>query len=93
MPCLFVMLPCSDMEQEKAVLIRQTYPKLKAYCRERYGVDFHVIDPKWGVRYRPRDDQATLDLCVKEIQRCQRTIGPDFVVSKAWLISNFYVYV
>ena len=61
--------------------MRAAYPKLKAYCRERYGVDLFVVDMKWGVRHQSRDDQSTVDLCLKQIEKCQRTsIGPNFVV-------------
>ena len=68
--------------------MRAAYPKLKAYCRERYGVDLLVVDLKWGVRHQPRDDQSTVDLCLKQIEKCQRTsIGPNFVVS-----ANFHSF-
>lgn len=70
------------MEQEKAALMRQAYPKLRAYCRESYGLDLQIVDLKWGVREQPLDDHSAADLCLSEIDRCQRdSIGPNFVVS------------
>ena len=32
----------TDMTLEKNVLITEVYPKLKEYCRERYGLEFQV---------------------------------------------------
>ena len=32
----------TDMPLEKNVLITEVYPKLKEYCRERYGLEFQV---------------------------------------------------
>lgn len=35
------------MAEERNALIAKIYPKLRSYCRERYGIDFLV-------RYHPR---------------------------------------
>jgi hypothetical protein len=32
----------TDMALEKTVLVSEVYPKLKEYCRERYGLEFQV---------------------------------------------------
>ena len=32
----------TDMTLEKTVLVSDVYPKLKEYCRERYGLEFQV---------------------------------------------------
>lgn len=39
---------------------------------------------RWGVRDEATDDHMTTELCMKEIQNCQRlSMGPNFVVSSA----------
>lgn len=36
---------------------------------------------RWGVRDEATDDHMTTELCMKEIENCQRvSIGPNFVV-------------
>jgi hypothetical protein len=41
-----------------------------------------VVDMRWGVRDEATDDHMTTELCMKEIQNCQRlSMGPNFVVS------------
>lgn len=32
----------TDMTLEKTLLVSEVYPKLKEYCRERYGLEFQV---------------------------------------------------
>lgn len=37
---------------------------------------------RWGVRDEATDDHMTTELCMKEIENCQRlSMGPNFVVS------------
>lgn len=40
-----------------------------------------VVDMRWGVRDEATDDHMTTELCMKEIENCQRlSMGPNFVV-------------
>lgn len=40
-----------------------------------------VVDMRWGVRDEATDDHMTTELCMKEIDNCQRlSMGPNFVV-------------
>ena len=41
-----------------------------------------VVDMRWGVRDEATDDHMTTDLCMKEIDNCQRlSMGPNFCVN------------
>ena len=43
---------------------------------------FQVVDMRWGVRDEASDDHSAADLCMKELESCQRlSVGPSFVVS------------
>ena len=43
---------------------------------------FQVVDMRWGVRDEATDDHMTTELCMREIENCQRlSMGPNFVVS------------
>ena len=62
--------------------MREVYPRLKDYCKSKHGLEFQVIDMRWGVRDEATDDHMTSELCMKEIAECQRlSVGPNFVVS------------
>ncbi|GLH07543.1 LOW QUALITY PROTEIN: Leucine-rich repeat and WD repeat-containing protein, partial [Gryllus bimaculatus] len=66
---------------ERNTLMAQCYPKLKDYCREKHGLEFQVVDMRWGVRDEATDDHMTTELCMREIENCQRlSMGPNFVV-------------
>jgi hypothetical protein len=71
-----------DTSMERNSLMQHTYPKLKEYCREKHGLEFQVVDMRWGVRDEATDDHKTTELCMQEIDNCQRvSVGPNFVVS------------
>ncbi|CAH8560681.1 unnamed protein product [Heterobilharzia americana] len=38
----FLFQSAKDLNLERNVLMKHVYPKLKAYCREKYGFDFYV---------------------------------------------------
>ena len=68
---------------ERNSLMQHTYPKLKEYCREKHGLEFQVVDMRWGVRDEATDDHKTTELCMQEIDNCQRvSVGPNFVVGE-----------
>jgi hypothetical protein len=63
------------------MLMETVYPRLKEYCREQHGLEFQVVDMRWGVRDESTDDHKTAELCMNEIDNCQRlSLGPNFVV-------------
>ena len=73
--------------------MERIYPRLKTYCSEYHGLDFQVVDMRWGVRDESTDEHKTAELCMNEIEACQRlSLGPNFVVNKffynydCWLI-------
>ena len=65
--------------------MRDVYPSLRTYCQQR-GLEFQVVDMRWGVRDEATADHKTSELCMQEIRNCQRlTAGPNFVVINAFL--------
>ena len=56
------------------------FPKLRKLCEEN-GARFQAIDLRWGVRDEAALDQQTMEICLREIERCQQTgIKPNFIV-------------
>ena len=44
---------------------------------------------RWGVRDEATDDHMTTELCMTEIDNCQRlSVGPNFVVSARNYLNN-----
>lgn len=68
------------MIHERNKLLREVYPKLQRYCQER-GLDFEVVDMRWGVHDKLTTDHKTTHLCMVEIDNCRNlSQGPCFVV-------------
>ncbi len=71
----------SDFIEERNRLARETFPCLQKYCQS-LGLEFQVVDMRWGVRDENISYHQTSDVCIQEIHNCQRlSIGPSFVVS------------
>ncbi|XP_033747062.1 NACHT and WD repeat domain-containing protein 2-like [Pecten maximus] len=76
---VFTSSTFKDSVEERNILIEEAYPELKSFCQAR-GYDFQVVDMRWGVRDEASDDHSTTDLCLKEIDLCQKlSTGPNFV--------------
>jgi hypothetical protein len=77
---VFVSSTFEDMKAERDALQRDVFPRLRKLCEEN-GARFQAIDLRWGVRDEAALDQQTMEICLREIERCQQTgIKPNFVV-------------
>lgn len=83
---VFVSSTFSDLKAERNALQEMVFPKLQKLCKE-HGCTFQAIDLRWGVNNEATLDHKTMDICLKEIARCQETrIKPNFIV----LLGNRY---
>lgn len=74
----------SDTSVERNTLMVKVYPRIKKFCQER-GYAFQIVDMRWGVRDESTDDHLTSELCMKELEACQKlSTGPSFIVSDAF---------
>ena len=77
---VFVSSTFADLAAERNALQRRVFPKLRKLCKER-GARFQAIDLRWGVRDEAALDQKTMEICLGEIERCQKTgIKPNFII-------------
>ena len=49
---IFTSSTFTDMSMERNCLMQNVYPKIKEYCKEKHGLEFQVVDMRWGVRGR-----------------------------------------
>ncbi|KAK2165589.1 hypothetical protein LSH36_48g05020 [Paralvinella palmiformis] len=86
---IFVSSTFSDTKEERNAFMEKVYPRLEEMCREEYGLEFQVMDMRWGVPEQASDNHSTTELCLQEIIKCQEvSVGPSFVV----LLGNKYGY-
>src|SRR6266508_2040440 len=77
---IFVSSTFSDLKEERNALQREVFPKLRELCLQ-HGCRFQAIDLRWGVSEEAGRDQRTMQICIDEIARCQRTTPrPNFIV-------------
>ncbi|XP_048740917.2 NACHT and WD repeat domain-containing protein 2-like [Ostrea edulis] len=85
---IFTSSTFTDTKFERNAWMEKAYPRLKQYCRSR-GYEFQVVDMRWGVRDEATDDHRGTELCLRELQLCQKlSTGPNFVS----LLSHKYGY-
>ncbi|KAK2170267.1 hypothetical protein LSH36_3g00045 [Paralvinella palmiformis] len=58
-----------DFVHEKEALMKETFPELRAYCRQSYGIDLQIIDPHWGQEEQSYSYHDDLDLFSTELCR------------------------
>ncbi len=76
---VFISSTFNDFVVERNALQNEVFPRLQDFCRQR-GVRFQAVDLRWGVSEEAGRDQQTLDVCLQEIRRCQRTTRrPNFI--------------
>ncbi|KAL3862495.1 hypothetical protein ACJMK2_008455 [Sinanodonta woodiana] len=77
---IFISSTFTDTREERNLLLENVYPKLKTYCKEKHGLDFQLVDMRWGVPADATNDHQATTLCREEIYNCQRlSTGPNFV--------------
>jgi len=77
---VFVSSTFEDLEPERNALQAEVFPVLRHLC-EQHGGHFQAVDLRWGVRDEAALDQRTVEICLREIERCQQTgIKPNFTV-------------
>ncbi|XP_064626001.1 uncharacterized protein LOC135486827 [Lineus longissimus] len=77
---VFLSSTSTDMLQERNLLVENVYPKLREYCREKYGLEFEVVDPRWGIKDETFDDHSFTERSLAQLQDCcSSSPGPYFV--------------
>lgn len=83
---IFVSSTFSDLKAERNALQERVFPRLRELCAV-HGCRFQAIDLRWGVSEEAALDQQTMNICLGEIARCQKTSPrPNFIV----LLGNRY---
>ena len=77
---VFASSTFGDLKAERNALQQYVFPRLRELCAQR-GCRFQAIDLRWGVSEEAGRDQQTVNICLREIERCQRvTPRPNFIV-------------
>lgn len=68
-----------DTKDWRNELMKDVYPFFQELLAI-LGLDFRIVDMRWGVRESTGNDHGTSDLCFSEIYKCHElSLGPSFV--------------
>ena len=67
---VFVSSTFRDMFFDREVLVKQVFPEISRFCRDR-GVEFAGIDLRTGVTAEQSGNGMVLNLCLQEVDRCR----------------------
>ena len=77
---IFISSTFSDLKAERNALQKRVFPRLRELCA-KHGTRFQAVDLRWGVSEESSLDQQTMNICMGEIERCQRTTPrPNFIL-------------
>ena len=68
---VFKFLTSSWQEWERNLLIDDVVPYLQAFAR-RLGFEFRLAEMRWGIRADASSSHMTSEICMAELERCQR---------------------
>lgn len=77
---IFVSSTFSDLTAERNALQERVFPRLRDLA-DANRCHFQAIDLRWGVSDEASLDQQAMNICLGEIERCQKTSPrPNFIV-------------
>uniref|UniRef100_A0A8B9LCS5 NACHT and WD repeat domain containing 1 n=1 Tax=Astyanax mexicanus TaxID=7994 RepID=A0A8B9LCS5_ASTMX len=77
--CVTCKSHLSDLTSERNAFWDKIYPEIQDFCQS-LGLVFEVVDFRWGVSDSVINDHMTVELCLQEIQLCQKlSVGPSFL--------------
>jgi len=77
---VFVSSTFSDLKAERNALQEKVFPRLRELAMS-HGCRFQAIDLRWGVSDEAALDQQTMQICLGEIERCQKVSPrPNFII-------------
>ncbi|WHY58632.1 tetratricopeptide repeat protein [Peribacillus simplex] len=77
---IFVSSTFSDFQQERDALQECVFPRLQEFCQVN-NITFQAVDLRWGVSQEDTLKQQTMEICLKELNRCQAVSPkPNFLV-------------
>ena len=69
--CFLLSSTFTDTASERNLLIADVVPYLQQYAR-KYNFDFRLVEMRWGIRAEASSAHQTSEICMAELERCQR---------------------
>ena len=69
--CFLLSSTFTDTASERNQLIADVVPYLQQYAR-KYNFGFRLVEMRWGIRAEASSAHQTSEICMAELERCQR---------------------
>ncbi len=67
---VFISSTFSDMKQEREILVKKVFPKLRKLCESK-GIIWGEVDLRWGITDEQQAEGKVLPICLEEINNCK----------------------
>jgi hypothetical protein len=75
----FLSSTFTDTEWERNLLISDVLPYLAELAR-KYGLELRLAEMRWGIRAAASSENQTSEICMNELERCQReSLGISYI--------------
>ena len=69
--CFLLSSTFTDTASERNLLIADVVPYLQQFAR-KHNFDFRLVEMRWGIRAEASSAHQTSEICMAELERCQR---------------------
>ena len=86
----FISSTFKDFQLERQRLHERVFPAIDKYLKDNYPqYTFQAIDLRWGVTEEAQYNQQAINICLNEIETCQKYLKPNFFI----MIGNRYGWI
>lgn len=71
---VFFSSPFGGLEEEREELTKKYWPQLASMCK-RAGYEFVPVDMRWGITSEMSSNAATIEICLREMDRSDMIVG------------------
>jgi len=71
---VFFSSPFGGLEEEREELTKKYWPQLSSMCK-RAGYEFVPVDMRWGITSEMSSNAATIEICLREMDRSDMIVG------------------
>lgn len=71
---VFFSSPFGGLEEEREELTKKYWPQLVSMCK-RAGYEFVPVDMRWGITSEMSSNAATIEICLREMDRSDMIVG------------------
>lgn len=85
---VFFSSPFGGLEEEREELTKKYWPQLSSMCKKA-GYEFVPVDMRWGITSEMSSNAATIEICLREMDRSDMIVGFFGQVTVWYRVENY----